>query len=154
MKVVLMQEVPHLGRAGDQVDVARGYARNFLIPRRLAVEATSPNVRALEQIRAHVRQREERLKQEAETIAERLRGVTVTIARPAGEHDRLFGSVTVSDIAEALAEQGVRLDRKKIVLEGPIKALGIVTVPVRLYQDTVAEIQVQVVSESRAVTSE
>lgn len=147
MKVILIQEVPHLGRAGEQVDVARGYARNFLIPRRLAVEATSSNLRALEQLKAHARQREERLKEEAESIAERLRGLTVTFARPAGEQDRLFGSVTTSDIAEALAQQGIHLDRKKIALEGPIKALGTYAVPVRLHQETVAEIQVQVLSQ-------
>ncbi len=147
MKVILIQEVPHLGRAGDQVDVARGYARNFLIPRRLAVEATTSNLRTLEQLKAHARQREERLKEEAESIAERLRGLTVTFVRPAGEQDRLFGSVTTSDIAEALAQQGIHLDRKKIALEGPIKALGTFAVPVRLHQETVAEIHVQVLSQ-------
>jgi large subunit ribosomal protein L9 len=147
MKVILIQEVLHLGQPGDQVDVARGYARNFLIPRKLAVEATVSNLRALEQIRAQAGQREERLRQEAEAVAERIRGLTVTIARPAGEQDRLFGSVTNSDIADALAQQGVALDRKKIALEGPIKALGTFAVPVRLHRDTVAEIQVHVVSE-------
>ncbi|MEE9172127.1 MAG: 50S ribosomal protein L9 [candidate division NC10 bacterium] len=147
MKVILIQEVPHLGQVGDQVDVARGYARNFLIPRKWAVEATSSNLRALEQIKAQARQREDRLKQEAETIAERVRGVTLTIARPVGEQDRLFGSVTSSDIAELLAQQGIHLDRKKIALEGSIKALGTYAVPVRLYRDTVAEIQVHIVSE-------
>lgn len=151
MKVVLIQEVPHLGRAGDQVDVARGYARNYLIPRKLAVEATASHLRALEQLKAPARQREERLRHEAESIAERLRGLTLTFARAAGEQDRLFGSVTSSDIAETLAEQGIRLDRKKIVLEEPIKVLGTYAVPVRLHRDTVAEIQVQVVSESGSV---
>ncbi|MFQ5962347.1 MAG: 50S ribosomal protein L9 [Candidatus Methylomirabilales bacterium] len=147
MKVILIQEVPHLGRPGDQVDVARGYARNFLIPRKLAVEASSSNLRALERIKTQARQREERLRQEAEAIAERIRGLTVTIARPAGEQDRLFGSVTSSDIADALGQQGIALDRKKIALEGPIKGLGTFAVPVRLHPDTVAEIQVHVVSE-------
>ncbi len=146
MKVVLIQEVPHLGRPGDQVDVARGYARNYLIPRKLAVEATSSTLRALEQLKGQARQREERLKQEAEALAERIRGLTVTIARPAGEQDRLFGSVTSSDIADALAQQGITLDRKKIALEGPIKALGTYAVPVRLYRETVADIQVHVVT--------
>lgn len=144
MKVILIQEVPHLGRVGDQVDVARGYARNYLIPRQLAVEATSPNLRALEQFKAQARRREERLRQEAESLAERLRGVIVTIVRPAGEQDRLFGSVTSSDIAEALAQQGIELDRKKIAMDGPIKALGTFVVPIRLYRETGAEIQVQV----------
>jgi large subunit ribosomal protein L9 len=114
MKVILIQEVAHLGRVGDQVDVARGYARNFLIPRRLAVEATSSNLRALEQFKAHAKQREEQLKQEAESVAERLRGLTITIARPAGEQNRLFGSVTSSDIAEALAQQDSISTGKKL----------------------------------------
>lgn len=147
MKVILIQDVLHLGRPGDHVDVARGYARNFLIPRKLAVEATASNLRALEQIRAKAAEREERLTQEAGAVAERIRGLTVTIARPVGEQDRLFGSVTNSDIADALAQQGIALDRKKIALEGPIKTLGTFAVPVRLHRDTVAEIQVHVVSE-------
>ncbi|MFQ5988386.1 MAG: 50S ribosomal protein L9 [Candidatus Methylomirabilales bacterium] len=147
MKVILIQEVPHLGGAGDQVEVARGYARNFLIPRKLAVEATSSNLRSLEQLKAHARQREERLQQEAQSTAERLRDLTVTIVRPAGEQDRLFGSVTKSDVAEALAAKGIDLDRKKIALEGPIKALGTYAVPIPLYREIVAEIQVEVVKE-------
>ena len=151
MKVILTQTVPHLGQAGDQVDVARGYARNYLIPRKLAVEATASHLRSLQQLKAEGKQREEVLKQEADSVAERLRSLTLTFARAAGDQDRLFGSVTSSDIAEALAEQGIRLDRKKIVLEEPIKAVGRYAVPVRLHRDTAAEIQVQVVSESGSV---
>ncbi len=151
MKVILIQAVPHLGQAGDQVDVARGYARNYLIPRKLAVEATASHLRSLQQLKAEGKQREERLKQEADSVAERLRSLTLTFARAAGDQDRLFGSVTSSDIAEALAAQGVRLDRKKIVLKEPIKAVGRYAVPVRLHRDTAAEIQVQVVSESGSV---
>lgn len=151
MKVILTQAVPHLGQAGDQVDVARGYARNYLIPGKLAVEATATHLRSLQQLKAQGRQREERLSQEADSVAERLRSLILTFARAAGDQDRLFGSVTSSDIAEALAEQGIRLDRKKIVLEEPIKAVGRHAVPVRLHRDTVASIQVQVVSESGSV---
>lgn len=147
MKVILIQEVPHLGRVGDQVDVARGYARNFLIPQKLAVEATSSALRSLEQLTAHAKRREERLRQEAESVAGRLRDLTVTIVRPAGEQDRLFGSVTKSDVAEALAAKGIDLDRKKIALEGPIKALGTYAVPIHLHRDIGAEIQVEVVRE-------
>lgn len=145
--MILLQEVPHLGRAGDQVDVARGYARNYLIPRGLAVEATASHLHTREQITAQARQREERLRQEADVVAERLRGLTVSIARPAGEQDRLFGSVTAKDVTEALVRQGITIDRKQITLEGPIKALGTFAVPVRLHRDIVAEIQVQVVRE-------
>jgi large subunit ribosomal protein L9 len=151
MKVILMQAVPHLGQAGDQVDVARGYARNYLIPRNLAVEATASQLRSLEQLKAQGRQREERLKQEADGVAERLRGLILTFTRAARGQQRLFGSVTNSDIAEALAEQGIQIDRRKIVLEEPIKAVGRYAVPVRLHRDTVAEVQVHVVSESSTV---
>ena len=151
MKVILTQAVPHLGQVGDQVDVARGYARNYLIPRNLAVEATASHLRSLQQLKVQGGQREERLKQEADSVAERLRSLILTFARAAGDQERLFGSVTSSDIAEALAEQGIRLDRKKIVLEEPIKAVGRHAVPVRLHRDTVASIQVQVVSESGSV---
>ena len=151
MKVILTQAVPHLGQVGDQVDVAKGYARNYLIPRNLAVEATASHLRSLQQLKVQGRQQEERLKQEADSVAERLRSLILTFARAAGDQERLFGSVTSSDIAEALAEQGIRLDRKKIVLEEPIKAVGRYAVPVRLHRDTVAEIQVQVVSESGSV---
>ncbi len=151
MKVILIQAVPHLGQAGDQVDVARGYARNYLIPRNLAVEATASHLRSLQQLKAQGTQQEERVRQEADSVAERLRDLILTFARAAGDQERLFGSVTSSDIAEALAEQGIRLDRKKIVLEEPIKAVGRYAVPVRLHRDTVAEIQVQVVSESGPV---
>lgn len=147
MKVILIEEVPTLGKAGDHVDVARGYARNFLIPRRLAVEATPQNLRALEQFKAAARQREDRLKREAETVAQHLKGMSLTISRQAGEQDQLFGSVTKIDIAEALAARGIRLDRKKIQLEEPIKSLGTYTIPIRLRRDIAAEIQIQVVKE-------
>lgn len=147
MKLILLEEVPKLGKAGDQVEVAPGYARNFLLPRRLAVEATPQNLRALEQFKRQARQREERLRREAEGLAEQLQGVSLTIPRRAGEQDHLFGSVTKIDIAEALAARGIRLDRKKILLGEPIKTLGTYTIPIRLRSDVTAAIHVQVVKE-------
>jgi large subunit ribosomal protein L9 len=147
MKVILIEEVPTLGKAGEQVDVARGYARNFLLPRKLAVEATPQNLRALEQLKAAARQREDRLKREAETFAQNLQGMSLTISRRAGEQDHLFGSVTKIDIAGALAARGIRLDRKKIQLEEPIKTLGTHTIPIRLRSDVTAEIHLHVVKE-------
>jgi large subunit ribosomal protein L9 len=149
MRVILIQEVSQLGRAGDQVDVARGYARNYLIPRKLAVEATAAHVRSLEQLKAQARLREARLKAEAAALGERLRNLTVVITRSAGEQERLFGSVTASDIAEALAAQGIPLDRRKIALDSPLKALGTYAVPVRLHREVVAEVQVHVVGATR-----
>src|SRR3972149_4973846 len=137
---------------GEQVDYKdvrrlRSFVpeRGRILPRRISGTC------APHQLKAQGRQREERLSQEADSVAERLRSLILTFARAAGDQDRLFGSVTSSDIAEALAEQGIRLDRKKIVLEEPIKAVGRHAVPVRLHRDTVASIQVQVVSESGSV---
>jgi len=147
MKVILIEEVPKLGKPGDQVEVARGYARNFLLPRKLAVEGTPQNLRALEQFKTQARRREDQLRREAGTFAQQLKGLSLTISRRAGEQDHLFGSVTKIDIAEALAARGIRLDRKKIQLEEPIKTLGTYTIPIRLRSDVVAEIQIQVVKE-------
>ncbi|MFQ5840083.1 MAG: 50S ribosomal protein L9 [Candidatus Methylomirabilales bacterium] len=146
MKVILVQEVAKLGRAGSQVDVARGYARNYLIPQKLAVEASESNVRALEQFQAEGRKREKRIQGEAEALATKLQGVRLTIVRQAGEQERLFGSVTNIDIADALAAQGINLDRKKILLTEPIKTLGSFSVPVRLHPEVTAEVQGLVVT--------
>lgn len=143
--VILLDTVETLGKAGDQVTVAGGYARNFLIPRGLAVAATPGNLRALSQIKARAAKRQDRALQEARERADRLGTVTLTFARAAGEQDRLFGSVTAQDIAEALAKEGVPVDRKRILLAEPIKALGEVRVPVRLHADISTEVRVAVV---------
>ncbi|MBI2081540.1 MAG: 50S ribosomal protein L9 [candidate division NC10 bacterium] len=143
--VILLDTVEKLGKAGDQVTVAGGYARNFLIPQGLAVAATPGNLRALSQIKARAAKRQDRALQEARERADRLGSVTLTFARAAGEQDRLFGSVTAQDIVEALAKEGVSVDRKRILLAEPIKALGEVRVPVRLHADISAEVRVAVV---------
>ena len=124
MQVILRQNIEKLGDRGDIVNVADGYARNYLLPRRLAVPATEANKKIVEQERqAHLR-REARERGEAEELARLLAGVTVTIPQKAGEHDQLFGSVTAKDIAEALQKQNYVVDRRKIQLEEPIKQLG------------------------------
>jgi large subunit ribosomal protein L9 len=147
MQVILRQNIEKLGDRGDIVNVADGYARNYLLPRRLAVPATEANKKIVEQERqAHLR-REARERGEAEELARLLAGVTVTIPQKAGEHDQLFGSVTAKDIAEALQKQNYVVDRRKIQLEEPIKQLGEYKVPVRLHKDVTAEILVQVVKE-------
>ncbi len=148
MQVILRQNIEKLGNRGDIVNVADGYARNYLLPRRLAVPATEANKKIVEQERqAHLR-REVRERGEAEELARLLAGVTVTIPQKAGEHDQLFGSVTAKDIAEALQKQNYVVDRRKIQLEEPIKQLGEYKVPVRLHKDVTAEILVQVVKEA------
>ena len=150
MEVILREDVEKLGTRGQLVKVTPGYARNFLLPKRLAVVANESNKKIVEQERhAHVR-REAKLVDEAQDLSKLLTGVSVTIAQKAGEADQLFGSVTSKDIAEALALQNFTIDRRKIHLEEPIKQLGEFKVPVKLHKDVTAEITVLVVKEEEA----
>jgi large subunit ribosomal protein L9 len=147
MHVILRQDVDKLGSRGQVVDVAAGYARNFLLPRRIAVPATDANRKIVEQERqAHLR-REAKQKGEAEDLAKLVNGVTIKLARKAGENDQLFGSVSAHDVADALAAQNYSIDRRKVILEEPIKQLGEFKVPVRLHREVTAEVTVQVVKE-------
>jgi large subunit ribosomal protein L9 len=147
MEVILREDVERLGNRGEVVKVADGYARNFLLPKRLAVAATDSNRKIVEQERqAHLR-REARQKGEAEDLSKLLNGVTVTIAQKAGENDQLFGSVTSKDVADALAQKNFTIDRRKVLMDEPIKQLGEFKVPVRLHKDVTAEVTVQVVKE-------
>jgi large subunit ribosomal protein L9 len=147
MEVILREDIERLGNRGQVVKVANGYARNFLLPKRLAVAATDANRKIVEQERqAHLR-REAKQKSEAEDLSKLLTGVTVTIAQKAGENDQLFGSVTTKDVADALAAKNFTIDRRKVLLDEPIKQLGEFKVPVRLHRDVTAEVTVQVVKE-------
>jgi len=147
MEVILREDVEKLGNRGELVKVAAGYARNFLLPRRLAVAATDANRKIVEQERqAHLR-KEAKLKTESEDLAKLLTGISVTIAQKAGENDQLFGSVTSKDVADALAAKNFTIDRRKVQLDEPIKQLGEFKVPVRLHRDVTAEITVNVVRE-------
>ena len=147
MEVILREDVDKLGNRGELVKVAAGYARNFLLPRRLAVAATDANRKIVEQERqAHLR-KEAKLKSESEDLSKLLTGVTVTIAQKAGEDDQLFGSVTSKDIADALAAKNFTIDRRKVQLDEPIRQLGEFKVPVRLHREVTAEITVSVVRE-------
>ncbi len=147
MEVILREDIERLGSRGQVVKVADGYARNFLLPKRLAVAATDANRKIVEQERqAHLR-RDAKQKSEAEDLSKLLNGVPVTIAQKAGENDQLFGSVTAKDVAEALAVKNFTIDRRKVQLEEPIKQLGEFKVPVRLHKDVTAEVTVQVVKE-------
>ena len=148
MKVILREDVDKLGARGDLVKVTSGYARNFLLPKRLAVAATDANKKIVEQERqAHLR-KEAKLADEAGDLAKLMASVTVTISQKAGENDQLFGSVTSKDIAEALEKQGYTIERRKIALDEPIKSLGEFKVPLRLHRDVTAEITLNVVKES------
>ncbi len=147
MDVILRQDVEKLGSRGQVVKVAPGYARNFLLPNKIAVPATDANRKIVEQERqAHLR-REAKLKSEAEDLAKLVNGVSVTIAQKAGENDQLFGSVTSGNIADALEQKHFTIDRRKIQLDEPIKQLGEYKVPVRLHKDVTAEVTVTVVKE-------
>jgi large subunit ribosomal protein L9 len=147
MDVILREDVDKLGTRGQLVKVSPGYARNFLLPKRLAVEASESNKKIVEQERqAHLR-REAKEVSDASELGKMMANVSVTIAQKSGENDQLFGSVTSKDIAEALEKQGYTIDRRKIVLEEPIRTLGEFKVPLRLHRDVTAEIAVHVVKE-------
>src|ERR1035437_7705476 len=147
MEVILRSDIEKLGSRGQLVKVAPGDARNFLLPKRLAVAATEANRKIVEQERqAHVR-KEAKLKGEAEDLAKLVNGVSVTISQKAGENDQLFGSVTSKDVAEALAAKGYTIDRRKIQLDEPIKQLGEFKVPVRLHKEVTAEVTVTVAKD-------
>jgi large subunit ribosomal protein L9 len=147
MEVILREDIDRLGHRGQIVKVADGYARNYLLPKRMAVRATDANRKIVEQERqAHLR-REAKEKTEAEDLAKIVGGIVVTIPGKAGEADQLFGSVGAKDIADALEKQNFSIDRRKIHLEHPIKQLGEFKVPIRLHRDVEAEITVQVVKE-------
>jgi large subunit ribosomal protein L9 len=147
MDVILREDIDNLGARGAVVKVAPGYARNFLLPKRLAVEATEANRKIVEQERqAHLR-KEAKLQSEAEDLSKLMSGVSVTIAQKAGENDQLFGSVTAKDVVDALAAKNFTVDRRKVQLDEPIKQLGEYKVPIRLHREVTAEITVTVVKE-------
>jgi large subunit ribosomal protein L9 len=147
MQVILRQDIEKVGSRGEVVKVAAGYARNFLLPKKLAVAATESNKKIVEQERqAHLR-RDAKEVGEAQDLSKLLNGVTVTIMQKAGENDQLFGSVTAKDVAEALALKNYSIDRRKVQLEEPIRTLGEFKVPVRLHKDVTAEVTVIVSKE-------
>lgn len=145
MKVILKEDVKNLGTMGKVVEVANGYGRNYLIPKNLAVEANPKNIREFEHKKNMILARSNKIKRSAEGMAESLSGLTITIEVRAGEEDKLFGSVTSKDIAEAIGKQGYEIDRRKIVLDEHIKKLGTYEVPVKLVQDVTANVKVEVI---------
>jgi len=147
MEVILREDIEKLGTRGQVVRVAAGYARNFLLPKKLAVTASDSNKKIIEQERqAHLR-KEAKLQTEAQDLSKMLTGVTITIKQKAGDNDQLFGSVTSKDVGDGLAAQGYTIDRRKIQLDEPIKSLGEFKVPVRLHKDVTAEVTVIVAKE-------
>ncbi len=147
MQVILREDIDNLGKIGDLVKVAPGYARNFLVPKKKAIEATPKNVHAMEHAKKMVADRLRKLKKEAAADADRVKALAITIKAKAGEEGKLFGSVTSMDIAEAMKAQGVVIDKRKIVLEEPIKRLGDHTITVKLHADVTADFKLTVVAE-------
>src|SRR5262249_27181031 len=140
MEVILKEDVPKLGHRGEVVKVAEGYGRNYLLPRKLAIEATAANRAVIEQMKQSAVRKSAVEKADAANLASQLDGVTLTFQRKAGEKDHLFGSVTSSDIAEALERKGFNIDRRKIQLDEAIKSLGDVEVAIRLHRDVTSKV--------------
>jgi large subunit ribosomal protein L9 len=153
MEVILREHVDNLGKRGEIVKVADGYARNYLLPRKLALPATDGNRKHVERERKIVEARESQEKAQAEAIAARLASVEITIARRVGETDQLYGSVTSADIADFLKEKGFELDRRKLILPEPIKAIGDHEVPLKLHREVTVPLKVHVVKEGAATAS-
>lgn len=147
MQIILQEDVEKLGNRGQIVTVAEGYARNFLLPRRLGLQATPGNMKRLEKMRAAFAKKEATEKESAQTLAELLATVTLTLSRKAGENDQLFGSVTSGDVAEGLAAQGYTIEKRKIALADPIKLVGEYQVPVKLFREISANVKLIVKKE-------
>ena len=147
MEVILKEDVNNLGHRGDVVKVAEGYGRNFLLPKRLAIEATDANKSVIEQMKQSAVRRSVREKADAESLVSQLDKVSLVFKRRVGEHDHLFGSVTSAEIAQQLEQQGFTLDRRKIQLAEPLRQLGEFQVPVKLHREVTAQIKVTVKAE-------
>jgi large subunit ribosomal protein L9 len=150
MKIILMQDLDALGYEGDTADVARGYARNYLIPKGLAIEASEANLKALEMRRKKIVAKRAKDKEEAERVMERLSGITVRVRAKAGEDGKLYGSVTGRDIAQQLDAQGVVVDRRKIIIHEAIRSLGEFHASIKLHPEVLATITVVVEGEEKA----
>jgi large subunit ribosomal protein L9 len=147
MKVILTEEIRGLGTRGEVVTVKDGYARNYLIPKNLAQEATTGNLKAIEHQRRKWALLAQQERDTAQKAADRVKGVKIVIEKRVGEHGHLFGSVTANEIADALAEKGIEVDKRRIELASPIKNIGLHDVEVRLHRDVAATIQVEVVPQ-------
>jgi len=148
MEVILKEDVAKLGSRGEVVKVAEGYGRNYLLPRKLAIEASAGNKAVIEQMKAAAVRRSAKEKTQAEELAKQFDGLSVSFQRRSGEHDQLFGSVTSGDIAEALEKKSFNIDRRKIQLHEPLRTLGEFTVPIKLHKDVTAHLKVVIEKEA------
>lgn len=147
MKVILKEDVKNLGKMGDIVNVAAGYANNFLIPKKLAVEAITENIKAIEHQKKMIQEKAKKIKNASKDLADKIASLTLNIKAKAGEEEKLFGSITSMDIADALKNEGIDIDRKKILLEEPIKRLGSYSVSIKLHPDITAQLNITVIPE-------
>ena len=150
MKVILREDVYNLGKGGELVEVKAGYGRNFLIPRGLAVVANPKNIREVEHQKAVSAAKAAKLKASAEAVAKRLAETPIALKRKVGEQEKLYGSVTAIDLAEALASRGLTIDRRSIDLAEPIKTVGAFEIPVKLHHEVVGKVKVKVEAEAEA----
>ncbi len=148
MEVILKEDVTKLGSRGDVVKVADGFGRNYLLPRKLAIEASAGNKTVIEQMKAAAVRRSAKEKAQAEELSKQFDGLSVSFTRRSGEHDQLFGSVTSGDIAESLSKKGFDIDRRKIQLHEQLKTLGEFTVPVKLHKDVTTHLKVVIEKEA------
>jgi large subunit ribosomal protein L9 len=147
MQVILREDIEKLGKIGDLVKVADGYARNYLVPNKKAIEATPKNLHAMDHAKKMVSDRLRKLKKEAAADADRIKALAITIKAKSGEEGKLFGSVTSMDIAEAMKAQGVVIDKRKIILDEPIKRVGDYTIAIKLHADVTADFKLTVIAE-------
>ena len=147
MQIILLENIPSLGKAGDLVKVSDGYGRNYLIPQKKAILATEKSLKVIEHQKRQVQQRMEKAKKDAEKLGQRIEKLSCTFAKTVGESGKLFGSVTSMDIENYLKENGIEVDRKKVSLEEPIKNLGVFTVPIKLHPEVTTHLKVWVVQE-------
>jgi large subunit ribosomal protein L9 len=147
MEVILLQDVKSLGKTGEKVNVAPGYARNYLIPKNLALKATKGSLKKLEEIKLRDEKAKDKEKLSAEVLKEKIELLTLTLRKTAGEEDKLFGSVTSSDIAESLSAEGIDVDKRKIVIDESIKRIGEYTVSVKLFSEIAANLKIEVLRE-------
>ena len=147
MQIILLENIPSLGKAGDLVKVSDGYGRNYLIPQKKAILATEKSLKVIEHQKRQVQQRIEKAKKDAEKLGQRIEKLSCTFVKPVGESGKLFGSVTSMDIENYLKENEIEVDRKKISLEEPIKNLGVFTVPIKLHPEVTTHLKVWVVQE-------
>ena len=154
MKVILREDVKDLGNMGTVIDVANGYGRNYLIPQNLAVEANPKNIKQLEHEKNIILAKAKKIRKSAEDAAEEVSKLSISIEAQSGEEDKLFGSVTAKDIAEEIAKQGIDVDKRKIILDEPIKRLGSYDVSVKIHHDVTATVKLEVTKAGSEETQE